>query len=723
MTALPRVLIDVSELADGSGWRVDIGSAQGDAETLASLTMDALVVEQGWNVPGVSGVRDEKQDDDIRGLARRIENGEIEAGDVAAYGHWLFSCLLEPVWTRITSSPAVRARGGVELALRWPADSCLHRLVWEAMHDGARPLAASQDLLVAVTRLVPVQGRDAPAPIAGIPRALFATGSPLTDETIRPGAMIMGLVRQLDADGACVSRVEQHVSLHELAEECRAFAPDVVTLIAHGDLADGIGVIKLKSRSASEPEGYGAEELANALISPGHIPAAVLLAVCQSAVSVRAAPLAARLVELGVPVVSAVAGDISEQACRLYTRNLVKALVGGACVVEAAADGRRAAIVETGVAADRLDWAMPALFAADNTPPGLRVVDPSRADSLETVAKELELRRRPLYIEPPEVMAYVKRLFAQDQRQRLGLVGFGSDDSISGLGGTRLLREIGLHLLRSGHIPVMLGPYGPADVPGSVRAVVGEIMLRVVRASHHLHIRPELTRVLSGNPQAAALVASATAAGDAETYHELMLHAVSAFRAGAEPWPEADIVRMRLKRDLYELAAAAGGLPEPFGLHTRVVVLADELDRWSGALDGLVELIRGSGLGTFEQPVPLVFTACYTSPTGKPLLHLREADSGQPGFAFPKLQQLPAHIAALGFQWVLLHPWESHPRVFVRAPTAAPELIANALMTLGGKPTQVRDQLYAIAEVLVTAKLLHCGDDEAAFQAYVRKYK
>jgi hypothetical protein len=717
------VIIDVSEPADGSGWHVDIGSAQGDAAVSASLTMDALVVEEGWRVPVAPGGRDEKQDDHLLRLARRVDVGSIDPGDVAAYGHWLFQCLLEPAWPRITESPAVRDRGGVELALRWPADSCLHRLVWEAMHDGTRPLAASPDLLVAVTRLVPVRGGNAPAPTTGIPRALFATGSPLTDETIRPGAMIMGLVRQLDADGACVSRVEQHVSLRELAEDCRAFAPDVVTLIAHGDLADGSGVVKLKSRSGSEPEGYGAEELASALISPGHAPAAVLLAVCQSAVSVRAAPLAARLVELGVPVVSAVAGDISEQACRLYTRHLVKALVGGACVVEAAADGRRAAIVETGVAADRLDWAMPALFAADCTPPGLRVVDPRRADTLETVAKELELRRRPLYIEPPEVMTYVRRLFTDDQRQRLGLVAFGSDDSISGLGGTRLLREIGLNLLRSGHIPVMLGPYGPADVPGSVRAVFGEIMLRVVRASHHLHIRPELSRVLPGNKEAGALVASAAAARDEETYHELMLEAVSAFRAGSEPWPEADIVRMRLRRDLYELATAAGELPEPFGPHTQVVVLADELDRWCGALDGLVELVKGSGLGTFERPVPFIFTACYTSPTGEPLRHLRDANSGQPGFAFPRLQPLPQHVASLGFQWVLLHPWEAHPEVFVRAPTASPEQISEALMGLGGKPTQVRDMLYVIAKTLVTVNVLHCGDDEAAFQSYLRKYK
>ena len=96
------------------------------------------------------------------------------------------------------------------------------------MYNGEVPLAGLTDTLVVVTRVVE-SDHPATSTITRVPRVLFATGSSLTDDVIRPGAMFMGLLRKFDADGICVTRAVHDVSLSDLETECRAFHPDVVS--------------------------------------------------------------------------------------------------------------------------------------------------------------------------------------------------------------------------------------------------------------------------------------------------------------------------------------------------------------------------------------------------------------------------------------------------------------------------------------------------------------
>ena len=143
----------------------------------------------------------------LRTLLGRLARQRPKGNDVLLYGRWLFECLLAPAWPALCRDPEVVAAGGVELALMWDARHAdLHSLVWEAMIDDQdRPLAGLLDMLVVVTRVVPVS-YPAPATIEHAPRVLFASGASLTDEVIRPGAMFMGLLRKFDAEGICVSR-------------------------------------------------------------------------------------------------------------------------------------------------------------------------------------------------------------------------------------------------------------------------------------------------------------------------------------------------------------------------------------------------------------------------------------------------------------------------------------------------------------------------------------
>ncbi|GAA2696205.1 hypothetical protein GCM10010412_089800 [Nonomuraea recticatena] len=624
-------------------------------------------------------------------VAGPYELGPIEAredsacaADVAAYGRALFDALLAPAWPAVTALAEVRAAAGAELALVWPADSDLHRWLWEAMHDGEHHLAARPDLLLAITRLVP-GGARAPESQGRAPRVLFAAGAALTDEVIRPGAMFMGLLRALDADGVAVTRVAQ-VSAEDLAEVCAGFRPDIVHLVAHGSVdEDGASVLMLRG------SWVGAADLAAALTAGGPVKA-VVLGACHSG-----AGFAAELVAAGVPLVSAMAGEISERACRLFARRLAGALSGGELVVEASAKGRRAALI--GTSRDHLDWARPALFMAEGLDVTRPLVDPSAGRRLVRWADELRLRHRPLHIGRERILDQVDRLFTDG----LGLLVACRDGTIRRTGGTRLLREAGFRLLRDGHVPLFVGPFSGTP-PRSFRELLRELYFLAAEAAETLGAPPP--RVYGRQP-----------GGFDEAFEWI--------DALGDPDPRA--ARRVLAADLAALGARVAGLGEPFGPHTRVVVLMDGLHAFGDALAALLTMVRATGLGTAERPVPVVATASLTEDHGRLLKSFSEREAGAPGFAFPELAALGEEEAVLGFQWVLLHPWRrdrepEYQRVYVTPRNVPPGKIREGLRLLKGDPTVVEDKLYLAAQLMTLHELFVTDDDEAAYADYLERF-
>ncbi len=65
------------------------------------------------------------------------------------------------------------------------------------------------------------------------------------------------------------------------------------------------------------------------------------------------------------------------------------------------------------------------------------------------------------------------------------LLGITSSGPFENIGGTRLLREIGLRLFQSGHVPLLLAPFdNERAAPHSLRQVVAEILIHAIgRAS------------------------------------------------------------------------------------------------------------------------------------------------------------------------------------------------------------------------------------------------
>lgn len=731
---LPRVSVEVSRTDDG--WRVLV---RHDAQALGECTMRRIVAG-GIELPAAPADRLPPadaphhvycagQEQPITDLLDRLARNKTKSADVVAYGRWLFHCLLEPIWAAVAALPAVRDARGVELALCWPvADGALRDLLWEAMHDGGSPLAGHPRLLVAITRIVPCDVARPPL-ISRSPRVLLAAGSGLAEEVIRPGAMFMGLLRSAEAEGLCLPRVADDVTAGELDSLCREFDPDFVQLVAHGRMVppeDGVAAHPVVHLGVDKAGGGVVEagRLVPALTAGGSV-TGIVLCVCRSGSGfgrTGALPLALELVTGGVPVVVAMTGDVNELACRLYTRRMMASVHAGEPLVEAAARGRRAALVGTEQPGDFIDWAMPALFLAASVDPAEPLVDAAAARRLSGVAAQLELIEKPVFVGRMRELDVLRDMIpaprAPAGRWRVGCVIFRGRASIKDQGGTRLLRELGNRLLHQGHIPLLLGPY--AAPPNTLRAVTADILAQMAFFAETVGLPPPDPRLLTreglGRPP------------DGEVTEIEILQAdlnlrIEQFRGRDERLPPG-AMRPLLGADLRALATAAQLLGPPFGPHTTTVILADEIHHWAGALADLLAMVKASGLGTPDAVVPFIATGSEQEDEGQELRAFTEANSGNPQFRIFELARMPPGEASVGFQWVLMHPWGDHRHVYTADRNTDAESMALALDALKGLPTAVRANLWMLAQGLSAFRnlIVHPNDDEE-YQKYADHYR
>jgi hypothetical protein len=782
---LPRILIEVASGppgpdGQGDGWTVVVTAAADGSELVAPYTMDSTTLEvngRNLKVPMVPESRRQHLDepfgplcgdaDKTGALLGRLARQRPKADDVLAYGRWLFECLLAPAWQAVRTDPGVAAARGVELALVWHgAHADLHSLVWEAMADDQnRPLAGLPDALVVVTRVVAVKYPEREM-INRVPKVLFASGASATDEVIRPGLMFMGLLRQFDADGSCVSRAAPNVSLSKLQQECYAFAPDVVHLVAHGEPRPGGGSVLLFSDHDAREE-VGAGQLLHALTAAGGTPMSVVLSACHSGggsdgpvlpgppapdqdapdededeaqppVTWRATPLAAELVAGGIPIVIAMAGAVSEPACRMFTTRLVDSIHKGEPLCRAAAEGRAAALAAAPKPSRYMDWAMPAIFVADWVKPDFRPLDPAPAGRLVTIADHFSVRIKPVFIGRHKILKALDELFPSAGQLPPGCVAICSENGLDKLGSTRLLQEIGFRLVRAGHVPLLLANYPEASTPGtgpeiprSLRGFLYALYYQAIEVLGKFELPPPRLRAVGEDPRFAGhdAVTGKDLAGkdplDArqEARRVLDLFQMEPEQATAQKDLKATLVRELLKRDIAELAGIMAQAGEPFGSHTRVVVLADKVHEWTGALGPLLTIADDTGLGTGKSPAPLVLTAATGTPEGR---RLQTYLSNTGNVARHELGKLTIEEATLGFQWVLLnewHPKDEYKRVYVAARTTTHEMTRDIFKVLDGKPANVTDILYVAAETALAAKRFEANNDEAALTTYAEAHR
>jgi hypothetical protein len=602
-----------------------------------------------------------------------------QGGRAAEVGHYLFSVLFGDDWAKVVKLAGHHKATIIEVALTWSWDSReLMRLPWELLHDGNRYLGTSSgSFLVTVTRVV--AGTTQPTPeLPACPRVLFVVGSRVTDTMVRPGTEMLGLLREVKATGRRLQhRILEDATARRLGHAIATYEPHIVHFVCHGGrYPDGTGYLRLRS---DEPErdtdDYTAAQVLEHLRVAGKPPPVVMLSSCDTAGSgvdgsplrsfggpELAAPFAVDLVRNQVPVVLAMAGTVSDRACRVFTRTFARALAAGESLISATAEARRHAFADVPGAAS-VDWALPAMFFGEKVDPdALHYADDPDAGKFESWVSMLRLTRKPVFAarEPffdsfwsmlPTRQGSLTGWERIKDHKGPGVLAICVDESAKGVGKTRLLEEFGRAALENGHLPLLIATGKDQEPPADFRSLVGEIGrammdlgMRVLglESAHGTQLRRLAKANLDAPEQSPDLhddVREAFDLGMASAFHQALLL-------------DSDAI----------LRAARQEYGTTFSAHSRLIVLLDNLGKQCAMLlKQLVEereAIGQYGAGSKERPVPVVMTVKYGT-EGDIRRDLMERGSDQDWLDVLELrafcQETDEDI--LAYEKVLLHPF------------------------------------------------------------------
>lgn len=427
--------------------------------------------------------------------------------DVSTFGKYLYYTLIgDVIWEEICTIARDEAADVLELCIALEQKELnLHRINWEMIHGPEDFLAAKLPKApreVAITRLV--QGADhEPKILSAVPRCLFVIGTSLTDWRIRPGAEYLGLLRQLERSGRAIhskvlrGRNGQGATPEDIKQAMIGFGPELVHFICHGEFDDKGNVHLELAAEQDEQETRrlcNTDEIFQYLNEGENPPAIVVLSACNSGksgaidllapdapendegdrpeVEMRGAhetaPMAARLVSKGIPVVIGMAGRVADSACRHFTRRFGDTMVKGDPLVKATADGRRAAFAYDDQSAEEsVDWAFPAVFVSAKVDANFRPAPATSAASIppvETWVHQFHLKRgkEPVLCGRHKFFDAYYDLFENDKPAVLGAYIVPPEEpNLSQhekhrFGKTRIIRELTVQAIRDGHIPVVV---------------------------------------------------------------------------------------------------------------------------------------------------------------------------------------------------------------------------------------------------------------------------
>jgi hypothetical protein len=631
---------------------------------------------------------------------RIIQRQQVpENFDVSCFGRYLFEILLgRPVW-KAACNWAAAAGAGVEdileVALAWTADQVhLHRLNWEMMVGPDGFLAARQPNAphrIALTRMV-LGAKAAPRLVQEVPRYLFAIGAPASDPGIRPGVEFIGLVRGVQSqhnllDARLLRGVgNRGVTPTELANEVKTFQPHVVHLTCHGKFDDAHSAalsLQPDPKDPAQKTDFDTTALFELLSKGPELPQVIVLSACNTGQassgrqtlkgSHETAPMAAGLVQNGVPMVVGMAGQVADRACCHFTRRFGEALVGFEPLVAALAEGRWAAFAYGPSAEASVDWAFPALFISEAIPPGFIPIQASQQpkyERIDTWINAWKLKRlpnkEPVFCGRDDIFDAFFRLFEPKSISALVAIV----ESGRGYGKTRLLEELAMAAFRQGHVPLVLLNNSPTNtypdkvpgLPGLRRALLTRLEQAVDTYSAGispagLPPRPEWTLLdLATDP--AGQVDTSRPGLPPEIRNELMING---------PALTGRALALALRRDLQTLYTHAASL-HPF-LRGRPVLLLDDVhlfgpefvESWFSG-----DVLSGFGLGLDDASlIPVVMTVSLDGPAGQAAKQII-TPLQQKGQALNWLKLLPLgkfspekDLDLLLYEQVWLNPFES----------------------------------------------------------------
>ena len=577
-----------------------------------------------------------------------IRARSCSAGDVTLVGTHLHDALLGPIWKELDAA-IVLAVKRVELALDLEAAPSLGYLPWEMMRGPHGYLVRGLDrgaeiVEVAITR------RSTRAPVAFRPlrlplRYLFVIGTALND-SVRAGAECLGLLRQIGSH--VQERIVQRPSLSALATIVESFQPDVIHVISHGEIdrATRTAGLALYDDAVKDEVFVTAEELAERIIRDGRAPAIVILSACASGAPLAAGecePLATGLVRAGIPMVVAMAGEIDDLACRIFTRTLGEALARRRPPVWAATRGRRAALRSPALPQDAVDWAMIDVFLGRDLDSSVGVV--AAEDNPELALVDAWLKRTdvdllPVFdgkrIAPPfcgriEIVEEFYKLMA-GVRPVLPITARPPRNDPQGqLGKRRTLLELAAIATREGHVPVPLFPSKFQDgYPRDEHEVLRQLASSIKR-----------TRAVYGLGAADSRVLAALRGNE-----------------------DLDACSEALTADLIALRDDARGkhafIRDREG---NVVVLMNDVHAYcEGTVYVLHRLITNFGLGSPEHVIPVVFTFKFGNEHDGTFDDTKEGDRRRSCFGTAmELKPFQPGEDMLAYQRILLQPYRHAP--------------------------------------------------------------
>jgi hypothetical protein len=405
--------------------------------------------------------------------------------DTKVFGRYLFELLIGAQnWSELHR---LAGNQSIELGLSMPLDdSALQRLPWELMHNGRMFLA--QEGQVAILRRIDGPATAVPS-MHSPPRVLFVVGTELNNEVIQSGTEYLRLLQALrvaNLSASLQTRLLIAATYERTEAALRDFQPDVVHFICHGfiDQSGKCYIELMDSHAPHQPRRLYLAALIDLLQAGGERqPRVVVLSACYSAnasvteVGQVAVPLAAQLVEAGIPLAVGMAGPITDQACRLFARRFYESLLTGGDLAHATAAGRRAAIRGGGVDPENsADWSMPTLFVSQSLQGSAFNVQRRDVDQRwHAIADDVGPGPFPAFCDRLQTLEQFDLLLADDasqksapggrERQVLSIASLHPDDKKERYGRTWLLKELAAKTFRDGHVACLLDreTLGPTD--------------------------------------------------------------------------------------------------------------------------------------------------------------------------------------------------------------------------------------------------------------------
>ncbi|MEV6286246.1 CHAT domain-containing protein [Kribbella sp. NPDC051770] len=577
------------------------------------------------------------------------------------FGHYLFDVLLgNDRWSEILQTAQAYGHQAIELALALrPDDIDLARLNWEMLcAGGGFVVAGTPTTKVAITRLVET-AYAAPPPLGVPPRALFVIGSSWHDETLRPAAELLALLK-LGHDGRALRyRVLEHARPQQIRREIEEFQPEIVHFVAHGgiDAETRRGYLLLKPDEHEAAERRYADQILSDL-RRAPVPATiVVLSACSTAGAPGserlfgandATSMAAELVAGGIPVVVGMAGRVADLASRLFSRTFAESVVHGEPLVRATAEARAAAFATTEDPVAGMDWALPAVFLSSQVPTDYRPLDTTatqeRWDELDGWIRGYDDGHLPVFCARENFLPPFRRMF-EPGTKKYGLAAY-TGSQLKGTGRTRLLRELAAHALRDGHLPLLLT--SDRDHPRTASGL-GKLFLDEIS-----RVRVNVLGIDEEDTQLLAL--------EADARDRLELNVRMALERAGEV--TSLVLNRALQTDLKNLRRdVARQIPYFAGLQSRIVVLMDDIDEYGGLLDDLLDRTNGLftpyGLGTKALPVPVVLTWAHGRSGDQWVRSLIPNQQEHPWLEVVELAPFSTVNGEdlMAYQTVLLHPF------------------------------------------------------------------